>query len=150
MISISGAPECPVTAPAATLVRAADEALYQAKRSGRNKVLAHEPAYLGGNEAQTPLPVEEKEGARERLARTEKQAFGAVGEAVTLAADATPSRGTRVAADFTPVPGTLLAIASVTPAAGVPKLTLEPRPAVLSAALAGGTSPPSGGGESKD
>ena len=53
----------------------------------------------------------------------------------------TPPRGTRIAADFTPAPGTLLALASVTPAAGIPRLTLEPTAEVLAAAARGG--PPS-------
>jgi hypothetical protein len=70
------------------------------------------PTYFGGEEAQPPLPLEPGERAR------------------------MPPRGTRVAADFTPAPGTLFALASVTPAAGVPKLTLQPANEVLAAAVA--------------
>jgi diguanylate cyclase (GGDEF)-like protein len=114
VISVSGGvAECPVDgADAATLVRAADEALYQAKHSGRNQVAAYQPTYLGDEEAQAPLPIEE------------------------------PSFGTRAASDFTPAPGTLLALASVTPAAGVPRLTLEPTDEVLTAAAAAVPEPP--------
>ena len=138
VLSVSGGvAECPVDGTdAATLVRAADEALYLAKRSGRNRVLAYEPTYLGGDEAQMPLPVEEDDDARRRAALGRPSAVGRAGQAVALAADATPPRGTRLAADFTPAPGTLLALASVTPAEGVPRLTLEPTAEVLAAAVA--------------
>lgn len=138
VMSVSGGvAECPLDgSDAATLVRAADEALYQAKRSGRNRVLAHEPTYLGGDEAQMPLPIEGNEDPRERAAHEQAPAPGTAGKAVALAADMTPPRGTRVAADFTPTPGTLLAIASVTPATGVPRLTQQPTAEVLAAAVA--------------
>jgi diguanylate cyclase (GGDEF)-like protein len=142
VLSVSGGvAECPVDGgDAATLVRAADEALYQAKHAGRNRVLAYEPTYLGGDEAQMPLPIEEDDDARRRAALGQAPTIGTTGAAVTLGSDMTPPRGTRVAADFTPVPGTLMAIASVTPAAGMPKLTLQPTADVLAAAVAA-TSP---------
>ena len=132
-LSVSGGvAECPVDgADAASIVRAADEALYQAKRSGRNRVLAYKPTYLGGAEAQEPVTAEE-EDARERAALAEKASVGSAGEAVALAA----AQGTQIAADFTPVPGTLFSLATITPAAGVPKLTLRPTADVLEAALA--------------
>jgi diguanylate cyclase (GGDEF)-like protein len=138
VVSVSGGvAECPEDgSDAATLVRAADEALYQAKRSGRNRVLAHVPTYLGGDEAQMPLPVDEGDDARQRAALGQAPTIAAAGAAVTLAADVTPPRGTRVAADYTPTPGTLLALASVTPAGGVPRLTLQPTAEVLAAAVA--------------
>jgi hypothetical protein len=136
VISVSGGvAECPVDGiDAATLVRAADEALYQAKRSGRNRVLAHEPTYLGGEEAQIPVQAEEEADARRRAALGQAPSIGTAGAAVS--ADVTPPRGTRLAADFTPAPGTLMAIASVTPAGGMPRLTLQPTAEVLAAAVA--------------
>jgi len=149
VVSVSGGvAECPVDgSDAATLVRAADEALYQAKRAGRDRVLAHEPTYLGGDEAQMPLPIEGNEDPRERAALEPAPVIGAAGEAVALAADVTPPRRTRVAADYTPAPGTLLAIASVTPATGVPRLTLQPTAEVLGAEVA--AAPPGPGSNEK-
>ena len=144
-LSISGGvAECPIDgSDAATLVRAADDALYRAKREGRNRVLAHEPVYLGGEEPQQPLPFEEPESARERATLDEPPTVGANGEAVALVVvEETPPRGTRIAADFTPAPGTLMSLASVTPAAGIPRLTLEPTAEVLAAALAEGAAEP--------
>lgn len=138
-VSVSGGvAECPLDGTdAATLVRAADEALYQAKRGGRNRMLAYEPTYLGGDEAQIPLSVEERESAEELMVLAEKPAAGAAGEAIVPATDqATVPGGTQIAADFTPPPGTLLALAAVTPAAGIPRLTVEPTAAVLAAAVA--------------
>ena len=62
-MSVSGGvAECPIDAQNAVgLVRAADEALYRAKRAGRNRVLAHEPVYLGEKALEpdhTPQPGE--------------------------------------------------------------------------------------------
>jgi diguanylate cyclase (GGDEF)-like protein len=144
-VSISGGvAECPIDGTdAATLVRAADDALYRAKREGRNRVLAHEPVYLGSDEAQQPMSLEEHDGARERAARDEPPTVGATGDAVALVAvEETSPRGTRIAADFTPAPGTLMSLASLTPAAGIPRLTLEPMAEVLAAALAVAAEPP--------
>jgi hypothetical protein len=132
VVSVSGGvAECPVDgADAATLVRAADEALYQAKRAGRNRVLAHRPTYLGGDEAQLPLPIDEAEDPRALAASPAPE-------------EAPPPHGTsQLAADFTPAAGTLLALASITPAAGVARLTRQPTQEVLAAALA--AHPPAG------
>ena len=130
-VTISGGvAECPVDgADAATLVRAADEALYQAKRRGRNRMFAYEPTNLGGDEARVTLAAEAHEDPRGRLAVEGQPTLVARAEPTTVvASEAPPPKGTLAAADYTPVPGTLFALASVTPAMGVPKLTL-PRPA---------------------
>jgi diguanylate cyclase (GGDEF)-like protein len=62
-VSVSGGvAEAPLDGQnAVALVRAADEALYRAKRAGRNRVLAHEPVYLGEKALEpehTPQPGE--------------------------------------------------------------------------------------------
>ena len=62
-VSVSGGvAECPLDGQnAVALVRAADEALYRAKRAGRNRVLAHAPVCLGEKELEpdhTPQPGE--------------------------------------------------------------------------------------------
>jgi diguanylate cyclase (GGDEF)-like protein len=141
-VSISGGvAECPLDgSDAATLVRAADEALYRAKRAGRNRVLAYEPTYLGEGEAQQPVSAEQEEEARERVALEEKPAIGGAGEALALAAEEMGHpESTLIAADFTPAPGTLFAVAAITPAAGVPRLSLQPSAEVLAMAV---TEPP--------
>jgi diguanylate cyclase (GGDEF)-like protein len=138
LVSISGGvAEHPTdSTDAVTLVRAADEALYRAKRTGRNRVLAHEPTYLGGEEAQLPTPAESRDEAEERLALGQAPAIGAAGEAVALVGvEDAPQPGPQVAADFTPVPGSLFSVAAVTPAAGIPRLTLEPTANVLISVL---------------
>jgi diguanylate cyclase (GGDEF)-like protein len=91
-VSISGGvAECPLDGRnAVALVRAADEALYRAKRAGRNRVLAHEPVYLG-EKALEP--------------------------------------------DHTPQPGELLAIATTTPARGIPSLATYRKEQALADAL---------------
>lgn len=121
---------------AASLVRAADEALYEAKRAGRNRVLAHQPRYLGGEEPQAPVPTDEPADRRKRAGLEPTPGFDVGGDAVALAATGAPSDGTQNAADFTPKPGTLMALASITPAGGVPRLTAQPSPEVLAAAVA--------------
>jgi diguanylate cyclase (GGDEF)-like protein len=137
-VSISGGvAEYPIDgSEATTLVGAADEALYRAKSAGRNRVLAHEPTYLGGEEALLPMPAQDRDEAEGRLALGQAPAVGAEGEAVALVGvEDAADPGLQAAADFTPVPGTLFSIASVTPAAGIPRLTLEPSADVLTEVL---------------
>jgi diguanylate cyclase (GGDEF)-like protein len=82
VISVSGGvAECPVDGTdSAALVRAADEALYQAKQSGRNRVVAYEPTYLGGEEAQPPAG--ETEDVRERAALRAEPMIGSPSQAI--------------------------------------------------------------------
>jgi len=69
-LSVSGGvAECPTDARDATaLLAAADEGLYAAKRGGRNRVMAFEPTYLGGECAQEPAAPEEVRAASQRFA----------------------------------------------------------------------------------
>jgi hypothetical protein len=93
---------------AAGLVSAADAALYRAKAAGRNRVLAHEPTYLGESEPLAPVvPGNER-------------------NLLAVAPDG----------DYTPEPGALLSLASITPANGVGLLTIHPTAEVLAAAVA--------------
>ena len=84
-ISVSGGvAECPVDATdGSTLIQLADEALYAAKGSGRNRVLAFEPRYLGDGEAQEPTREEDTEQAERRVALASRS---------TLAAATQPAR----------------------------------------------------------
>jgi diguanylate cyclase (GGDEF)-like protein len=91
---------------AAALVSAADAALYRAKAAGRNRVLAHEPTYLGESEPLAPVTQGEE-------------------QLVAVAPDG----------DFTPEPGALLSLASITPAGGIKLLTEQPTAEQLSTAL---------------
>jgi hypothetical protein len=100
---------------AATLVSAADAALYRAKAAGRNRVLAHEPTYLGESEPLAPVTQREE-------------------QLVTVAPDG----------DFTPEPGALLSLASITPAGGIKLLTEQPTQEVLAKALVAAPEPNGG------
>ena len=129
-VSISGGvAECPVDGRnAVSLVRAADEALYRAKRAGRNRVLAHETVYLG-DEALEPVKKGDMDDSMRRVAFEIRPKLDANGQPVTFEPDATPE------------PGMLLAISGITPPAGVPNLAAHRNPPALAAALEAAAEP---------